>query len=153
MKTIEIVAAEGSSQSATTLDLGSHTVQFFVSPFLHWPDTMFSYVKEIKTLITCDFFGAHYCNEAVFSNKICTSKEAEKDMWDAYKYYFDCVRNSTLLKTYLQIFGPFKPYVLKGLDIVNSLPVENICCSHGPVLRDNLKKYIGKRKLLIVLIV
>lgn len=105
------------------------------------------------TLITCDFFGAHYCNEAVFSNKICTSKEAEKDMWDAYKYYFDCVRNSTLLKTYLQIFGPFKPYVLKGLDIVNSLPVENICCSHGPVLRDNLKKYIGKRKLLIVLIV
>ena len=49
------------------IDIGGYSLRFIVSPFLHWPDTMFTYIPAAKALITCDFFGAHYCNEKVAS--------------------------------------------------------------------------------------
>ena len=43
-----------------TLDLGGKTLKFIVVPNLHWPDTMYTYIEELKTLVTCDSFGSHY---------------------------------------------------------------------------------------------
>jgi flavorubredoxin len=43
------------------LDLGGKTLEFIIAPFLHWPDSMFTYAKEEKTVFTCDFLGTHYC--------------------------------------------------------------------------------------------
>lgn len=106
------------------ISLGDKTLTFLSVPFLHWPDSMYTYIKENKTLFTCDSFGCHYCDEKVFNDLI------EGDFLDAYKYYFDC------------IMGPFKEYIQKALDKIKDLDIETICPGHGPVLRTDLDKYI-----------
>ncbi|WP_105618305.1 FprA family A-type flavoprotein [Vallitalea okinawensis] len=106
------------------ISLGDKTIRFYLVPFLHWPDSMYSYVVEDKTLITCDSFGCHYSDDRVFNDLI------EGDFLDAYKYYFD------------MIMGPFKPYVLKALNKIKDLEVDTVCPGHGPVLREDIKKYM-----------
>ena len=106
------------------LDLGGKTLQFISAPFLHWPDTMYTYLQEDKVLFSCDSFGSHYSDERIFNDLI------EYDFTDAYKYYFD------------EIIGPFKPYVIEALDKIKDLDLEIICPGHGPVLRSNLNYYL-----------
>ena len=106
------------------LDLGGKTLRFISAPFLHWPDSIYTYAVEDKVLFTCDSFGSHYADERVFNDII------GGDFYDAYKYYFD------------MIMGPFKPYVLEALDKIKDLPIDIICPGHGPVLREKLDYYI-----------
>lgn len=108
-----------------TIDLGGKTLNFINAPFLHWPDSMYTYIPEDKVLFTCDSFGCHYCDEKVFNDKI------EGDFLDSYKYYFDC------------IMGPFKNFVINALDKIADLDIDIICPGHGPVLRKDLDKYIN----------
>lgn len=107
------------------ISLGNKTLKFLSVPLLHWPDSMYTYLVEDKTLFTCDSFGAHYCDENVFNDKI------EGDFFESYKYYFDC------------IMGPFKQYIRKALDKISKIEVETICTGHGPVLRTDIDKYIA----------
>lgn len=116
------------AKAGTTLELGDKTVQFIMAPFLHWPDTMYSYIEEDATLITCDSFGCHYCDEKVFNDDI------EGDFTDSYKYYFD------------MIMGPFKPHVLQALHKIKDLDLDIICPGHGPILRKDLDRYLGLYK-------
>ena len=104
-----------------TISLGDKTLQFISAPFLHWPDSIYTYVVEDETLITCDSFGSHYSSEAVLNSQV----ENRDNYMEALKYYFDC------------IFGPYKPYVLKALEKVDKLKVDTILPGHGPVLSDN----------------
>lgn len=106
-----------------TIDLGGMHLEFLSVPFLHWPDSMYTYIPEAKSLFTVDSFGCHYADERVFNDLI------EGDFEDAYKYYFD------------NIMGPFKPFVLKALDKIKDLDIEFIGNGHGPVLRSNLQHY------------
>lgn len=101
-----------------SLSLGNKTLRFINAPFLHWPDSMFTWVEEDRCLFSCDFFGAHYCEPYLFDRNITYPQKYEA----ALKGYYDA------------IFGPFKPYVLKGLEKVAGLDMEFICTSHGPVL-------------------
>ncbi len=114
----------------TTLSLGDKTLEFISAPFLHWPDTIYTYIKELKTLITCDSFGAHYSTHNIFDDLV----ENHDDYMDALKYYYDC------------IFGPFKPYVLKALDKIKDLDISYVCPGHGPVLRKNIKEIMSLYK-------
>ncbi len=101
-----------------TIDIGGKTLQFINAPFLHWPDSMFTWVKESGTLFSCDFLGTHYCEPLMIDTKM-----VYKPLYDAaFKNYYDA------------IFAPFKPYVLKGLEKMEHLGAENVCTSHGPVL-------------------
>ena len=109
-----------------SLDLGGKTLEFISAPFLHWPDTMFSYLKEDKILFPCDFFGAHYCDANVFNDLLADKDEA----FEAFKFYFT------------HIMRPFKNYSLSALDKLKNYDIEIIAPSHGPVLRKDLKKYI-----------
>ena len=111
----------GDNQEIT---IDNYTLQFLSVPFLHWPDSIYTYIKESKSLITCDSFGCHYADDKVFNDLI------EGKFVDAYKYYFD------------MIMGPFKSHVRYALDKINELDVETICPGHGPVLRENLEYYI-----------
>lgn len=112
-----------------SVSLGNKTIRFISAPFLHWPDTIYSYIEEDKVLITCDSFGAHYCDEKVLKSSLSASKEEE--YITAYKYYFD------------MIMGPFKPSVLNALDKIKDLDLEYICPGHGMVLdTSNMHKYI-----------
>lgn len=100
------------------LKLANHTLQFVIAPFLHWPDSMFTYVKEDKVVFTCDFLGSHYCEPTMFDAKVVYPESYFK----ALKYYYDA------------IFGPFKPYVQQGLKKLQALDVQYACTSHGPIL-------------------
>ncbi|OJU16527.1 MAG: MBL fold hydrolase [Clostridiales bacterium 43-6] len=114
-----------------TLDLGGMTLSFHPSPFLHWPDSMFTYESTTKTVFTCDFLGAHYCEPRVFDRFVHYPVKYE----EAFRYYYDC------------IFGPFKPYVLAGLDKLAALEFDMVCPSHGPVLTDTIGDKIEKYRL------
>lgn len=107
-----------------TIELGGRTLTFLSVPFLHWPDSMYTYIPEMKALFTVDSFGCHYADDRVFNDLI------DGDFTDAYKYYFDC------------IMGPFKPFVLKALDKIKPLDIQFIGNGHGPVLRANIPHYL-----------
>ena len=107
-----------------TIGLGGRTLTFLSVPFLHWPDSMYTYIPEMKALFTVDSFGCHYADDRVFNDLI------DGDFTEAYKYYFDC------------IMGPFKPFVLKALDKIKPLDIQFIGNGHGPVLRANIPHYL-----------
>ncbi|MCI6277189.1 MAG: FprA family A-type flavoprotein [Clostridium sp.] len=117
-----IVAKDG-----TSISLGNKTLNFISAPFLHWPDSMYTYIPEDSLLITCDSFGSHYSEENVFNDFV----KSEEDYMTALKYYYDC------------IFGPFKPYVLKAIDKIKDLSIDTICPGHGPILRENPWKIVN----------
>lgn len=106
------------------LELGGKTLRFISVPFLHWPDTIYTYLKEEQILFTCDSFGAHYPDERLFNDLM------ESDFLTPYKEYFDA------------IIGPFKPYVLEALDKIKDLPLAMVAPGHGPVLRKDIDRYI-----------
>ncbi|MGS0765314.1 FAD-dependent oxidoreductase [Syntrophomonas curvata] len=106
------------------LELGGKTLRFINVPFLHWPDTIYTYLAEDRILFSCDSFGSHYPDERLFNDLM------ESDFIDSYKDYFDA------------IIGPFKPYVLEALDKIEDLPLDMIAPGHGPVLRQDIDKYI-----------
>ncbi len=101
-----------------SINLGDKTLQFINAPFLHWPDSMFTWIPQEKTLFSCDFLGSHYCEPEIFDTRI----KYENSYFAAAKYYYDC------------IFSPFKPYVLKGLEKISDIDIEYVCNSHGPIL-------------------
>ena len=52
------------------MKIGNKTLRFLVVPNLHWPDTMYTYVVEDKTLVTCDSFGSHYAHEGILRSTV-----------------------------------------------------------------------------------
>ena len=99
------------------LDLGGKTLRFISAPFLHWPDTMFTYLVEEKTLFPCDAFGAHYCPKGhLFDDQIA-------DFSADFHLYFD------------SIMRPFKDKIRTALKRIEGLPIDMVCPSHGPIRR------------------
>ncbi len=101
-----------------TLDLGGKVLKFINAPFLHWPDSMFTWDEDEKVLFSCDFLGSHYCEPYTLDTHIAYPKAYEV----AFKGYYDA------------IFGPFKKYVLAGLSKIEGLDINYVCTSHGPVI-------------------
>ena len=101
------------------LSLGSHTLQFFVAPMVHWPEVMVSYEQSEKVLFAADAFGKFgaLCNEG---------------SWDceARRYY-------------INICGKYGAQVQTLLKKAATLDIAMICPLHGPVLTENLSHYIG----------
>lgn len=121
----EITNVEFNSQPAVgDLCLGKNTLQFISAPNLHWPDTIFTYVKEEKILFTCDVMGCHY------SPVNCITDACSGDYFDEMKYYFEV------------IMGPFKKFVNMGLDKIKDLELDMIAPSHGPIHVDDIKMYL-----------
>lgn len=108
-----------------TIDLGGKVLKFIEAPFLHWPDTMFTYVVDDKILLPCDAFGAHYCKEERFNDEI-----DPKESFEAFEFYYNA------------ILRPFKKHILYALDKIKDLDIEIIGPSHGPILRENIEKYV-----------
>lgn len=105
------------------LDLGNKKLRIIGVPNLHWPDSIYTYLEEDKVLFSCDSFGAHYCSEEMFDDKVGN--------WDdAFHYYFDV------------IMKPFSKFMLKAIEKIRSLEITAICPGHGPILRTDWKKYV-----------
>lgn len=101
-----------------TLDLGGKTLTFCVSPNIHWPDTMMTYLAEDKILFSCDFLGAHYAEPTMYVHKTYKKELYEKE----FKVYYDA------------IMGPFAKFVLRALDRIKDLDIALVCPSHGPMI-------------------
>jgi flavorubredoxin len=107
-----------------SLDLGDRQLKFISAPFLHWPDTMFTYLED-GILFPCDFLGSHYCDDRLYD-------DAVDDFSHSFRNYFDV------------IIRPFKQYALQAIQKIESLKIEMIAPSHGPILRSEPKKYVAK---------
>ncbi len=106
-----------------SIDLGGVTLEFIQAPFLHWPDTMFTFVREHGVLFPCDFLGSHFADEKMFDDQV-------DDFGHARSYYFD------------HIIRPFKEYAVRALDKMEDLPIQMIAPSHGPILRTDIHQYV-----------
>lgn len=115
---------------SSSISLGDKTLNFISAPFLHWPDTIYTHIPELKIILTCDSFGAHYSTNNLFDDSV----ENYDHYMDALKYYYDC------------IFGPFKSYMLKAINKIEHLKLDYICPGHGPVLRRDIRKVISLYK-------
>jgi NADH oxidase (H2O-forming) len=105
------------------LDLGNKTLHFIGAPNLHWPDSMYTWLEEDRILFTCDSFGCHFAHEAMFDDLV-------GDFDDAFQYYFDV------------ILKPFSKFMIKAIDKIRALDIAVIAPGHGPILRQNWKKYV-----------
>jgi flavorubredoxin len=122
-----------------SIDLGSKTLQFIEAPMLHWPETMFTYVKEDKTLFPCDFFGSHLAR-GIYDNEV-------EDLLVYAQRYFG------------EIMMPFSIMAQKALEKIKDLKINVIAPSHGPIYKNPdriltaYKKWSNaetKRKTIIV---
>lgn len=105
-------------QDGDTLSLGDKTLQFILAPFVHWPDTMFTYMVEDKFLFTCDFYGAHYTTGSVWA-------DYSEDLLLSLKRY------------YAEIMMPFRSFACKYNEKVKEMSPKMILPSHGPVYKDS----------------
>lgn len=99
------------------LSLGNKTLQFIFAPWVHWPDTMFTFLKEDRVLFSTDFFGAHATDYDVFW-------DGKKDIEPLAKAY------------YAEIMMPFAKIWEKYLDKVAALNPAIIASCHGPAYQD-----------------
>ncbi|MGI6435998.1 MAG: (4Fe-4S)-binding protein [Syntrophomonadaceae bacterium] len=111
-------------RNRSEIDLGGKTLHFINALLLHWPDTMYTYVKEDKILFSCDSFGSHYPDERLFNDLI--GKDLTAELRDYFKH----------------ILGPFKTPMQRALERLKRYDIDILCPGHGPVLRDNLAAYI-----------
>ena len=109
------------------LPLGGKTLRFLNAPFLHWPDTILTYLVEDRILFPCDFLGAHYSSPEFFNDELKKPEEARQ----AFEFYY-----STIMR-------PYKEHILKAIGKVKELPVDMIAPSHGPILRKDPLSYLA----------
>ena len=103
-----------------TLSLGSHTLQFFMAPMVHWPEVMVEYEQSEKILFSADGFGKF------------GALDVEEDWTDEARRYF------------INIVGKYGTQVQNLLKKAATLDIQTICPLHGPVLKENLGYYIEK---------
>src|SRR5512137_638535 len=99
------------------LDLGGKTLRFLYTPWVHWPETMSTYLEEDRVLFSCDWFGAHLAQTGLFAD--CS----------------DCIL-AEAKRYYAEIMMPFRKIVQKNLDKIKDLDIRYIAPSHGPVHND-----------------
>lgn len=100
------------------IDLGGKTLEFIDAPWLHWPETMFTYFQEEKVLFSCDFFGAHVATPKIFAD------EFSEGYLERAKDYFG------------EIMMPFRPRAKRALEKLESYEVSTIAPSHGVIYRN-----------------
>ena len=111
----QVIVGEGDE-----LNLGKHTLQFFMAPMVHWPEVMVEYEKTEKILFSADGFGKF------------GALDVEEDWADEARRY------------YINIVGKYGVPVQALLKKAAALDIQTICPLHGPVLKENLGYYIDK---------
>lgn len=114
-----IVVSEGE-----TLELGNRKLTFYMTPMVHWPESMVSYEEETKTLFSQDIFGAFgTLNGAIFDDQVKFND-----------YYY-----SEATRYFINIVGKYASQAAKALEKLKKLDIAAICPVHGPVWRTNPK--------------
>lgn len=97
-----------------TISLGGKTLEFILAPWVHWPETMLTYLQEDKILFTCDFLGSHYATTSLYVPDEC-------EVYDSAKRY------------YAEIMMPFRSSIKEHLKNLESREISIIAPSHGPL--------------------
>lgn len=97
-----------------TLSLGDKTLQSVYTPWVHWPETMGTYLAEDKIYFSCDFFGAHIATSNLFVRDWAVTHEAAK-------------------RYYAEIMMPFRGPIKSNLEKLDAFDIEIIAPSHGPI--------------------
>ena len=117
---LELEGRKAEVKEGETLELGAHTLQFFMAPMVHWPEVMVTYEQKEKILFSADGFGKFGVMDA-------------EEPWDeeASRYY-------------LNIVGKYGAQVQALLKKAAGLDIAVICPLHGPILKEDLAHYLGK---------
>jgi flavorubredoxin len=99
-----------------TLSLGNKTLRFIYLPWVHWPETMGTYIEEDHVLLSCDFLGSHRAQSGVFAERHIVMRGAKR--------------------YYAEIMMPFRGFIVKNLDKLAGMQIDMIGPSHGPVYKD-----------------
>ena len=97
-----------------TLSLGDKTLQFIYMPWVHWPETMGTYLQEDKIFFPCDFFGSHLATSSLFVDDAPAVYEAAK-------------------RYYAEIMMPFRAPIRSNLEKTANLQIDMLAPSHGPI--------------------
>ena len=103
------------------LSLGDKTLEFIMTPWVHWPETMTTYLQEDKIMFTCDFFGSHVATSHAFA------KDYDRIYHEAKRYY-------------AEIMMPFRKFIESNIKKIEEKEIKMIAPSHGPVYDE--PKYI-----------
>ncbi|HOS68480.1 MAG TPA: FprA family A-type flavoprotein [Bacillota bacterium] len=113
-----------------TLDLGKGKVlSFHPVPNVHWPDTMYTYERDTKTLFSCDMFGAFGKVEDHCFDDELTPEEIDFFESEGIRYYSN-------------VMATFTPSLRKAIEKAKALDIKTIAPGHGPVYRKNTQKII-----------
>ncbi len=96
------------------LSLGDRTLEFIHAPWVHWPETMLTYLQEDKILFSCDFLGSHLASTELYAKD-------EGLVYEAAKRY------------YAEIMMPFSKMIKRNLEKVQDHEISLIATSHGPI--------------------
>jgi flavorubredoxin len=99
------------------VSLGNKTLEFIYAPWVHWPETMLTYLKEDKILFPCDFFGSHRAQSGLYV-------ENEGEVHRGAKRY------------YAEIMMPFRAAIKGNIEKLAPYDIKMICPSHGPVYQN-----------------
>ena len=97
-----------------SISLGDKTLEFIHAPWVHWPETMLTYLREDKILFPCDFFGSHLATTDLYVTD-------EGQVYEAAKRY------------YAEIMMPFRTHIQKNLEKIKDYEIDIIAPSHGPM--------------------
>ncbi|RCV64935.1 Flavorubredoxin [Methanophagales archaeon] len=112
-------------KSGDTINIGKRTMQFFLTPMVHWPDNMVTYIQEEQILFSNDAFGQHIATPERFDEEVG---------WD--------VLHEEAAKYYANIVFPYGDQVKKALDALLGLDVEIIAPGHGIIWRTYIPKIL-----------
>ena len=112
-------------KSGDIINIGKRTMQFFLTPMVHWPDNMVTYIQEEKILLSNDAFGQHIATPERFDEEVG---------WD--------VLHEEAAKYYANIVFPYGDQVKKALDALSGLDVEIIAPGHGIIWRTYIPKIL-----------
>ena len=104
-------------ENGQSLSLGDKTLTFIHTPWVHWPETMVSFLNEDRLLFTCDFFGSHYASNHVFVTDPAAVRVAAK-------------------RYYAEIMMPFREHIARHLETLAAYDIDVIAPSHGPVYHE-----------------
>ncbi|HDP79916.1 MAG TPA: FprA family A-type flavoprotein [Spirochaetes bacterium] len=112
-------------KTGDSMSIGKRTLNFVLTPMVHWPDNMVCYVPEDKILFSNDAFGQHLATSERFDDQY----PPDRIMEEAKKYYANIVL-------------PFSAQVKKALEAASRLDISVIAPSHGIIWRENIGEII-----------
>ena len=101
-------------EDGETLSLGGKTLKFIHTPWVHWPETMSTYLEEDRILFSCDFYGSHIATSELFVTD-------PGRVYEAAKRYF------------AEIMMPFRNIIAKNIQKISTYDIDMIAPSHGQI--------------------